>query len=485
MAGRFTGVSLGAQVAGNLTWAHDLEVTFSPEGISVLGAEDTQANTVPWSAVLGFAPGFTLTFPDGRPATELEAVLADRRLTFLVPAEQLPPAGVADLIALAPARSAATAAAPPASPPPRTPPPATAASTPAGHTPAGYTPPSSAPPGIRAAQSGVGPPPSPYGGMVVGAAGRPKKRSAKRTPVLIGAAAVVVVIAVVAGVLVVQNAGKKNKPAAAANVTRVTKPPATTTTTSPVPAHELSGPPASMSPSQAISDVVVQGSYLKGWDASGSFGQFVAGQQEVEDQSVEANPFFAGESANFEPAYELLQQCTNLPLDHLQLLTGNFYAGGPPTWETALFYPNGANPFATTPSPQLYSEASVVATPAVQESDMAAYAASSFSSCFTSFMTQYLRAALSQDGANVDSLTIERLPVASVPGVEAVEVELNAQEVISGSVYPIRQRLVFMGAGRLEQQVVGFDSPTDQIPLATWDNLVHRLQFQMEETAKR
>ena len=79
----FNGVSLGALVAGaegSKTWAHDLDLSVGDNGITVGGSEGAQASTLPWSAVRQFAPGFTLSFPDGRPATELEVALADRSL---------------------------------------------------------------------------------------------------------------------------------------------------------------------------------------------------------------------------------------------------------------------------------------------------------------------------------------------------------------------------------------------------------------------
>ena len=81
------------------------KLTVGDGGITVAGGEGTQASTLPWSAVRHFAPGFTLAFPDGRPATELEVALADRSLRFLVPANQLPPTLVAELVHLAPAPS--------------------------------------------------------------------------------------------------------------------------------------------------------------------------------------------------------------------------------------------------------------------------------------------------------------------------------------------------------------------------------------------
>ncbi len=108
MEAHFLGVSLGAEVSGSVggpTWAHDLEVSIGDTGIRVAGAAGTQASVLPWSAVRRFAPGFTLAFPDGRPATELEVALADRSLRFLVPADQLPPAVVTQLMQLAPAAS--------------------------------------------------------------------------------------------------------------------------------------------------------------------------------------------------------------------------------------------------------------------------------------------------------------------------------------------------------------------------------------------
>src|ERR1700722_4561212 len=98
MEAQFTGVSLGAGLSGSQTWAHDLDVSIGENGITVGGGETSPASTVPWSAVKHFAPGFTLVFPDGRPATELEVRLADRELNFLVPAEQLPSDLVAQLV---------------------------------------------------------------------------------------------------------------------------------------------------------------------------------------------------------------------------------------------------------------------------------------------------------------------------------------------------------------------------------------------------
>lgn len=108
MEAHFHGVSLGAALAGSSgsqTWAHDLELSVGTSGITVAGGEGAQASTLSWTAVKQFSPGFTLAFPDGRAATELDVVLADRSLSFLVPADQLPPALVVELVHLAPAPS--------------------------------------------------------------------------------------------------------------------------------------------------------------------------------------------------------------------------------------------------------------------------------------------------------------------------------------------------------------------------------------------
>src|ERR1700723_1480231 len=104
METQFTGVSLGATVSNSRSWAHDLDVSINTPGIAVSGP-GTQPSRLPWSAVKHFSPGFTLAFPDGRPATELEVTLPDRSLSFLVPVEQLPASGIADLVRFAAAQS--------------------------------------------------------------------------------------------------------------------------------------------------------------------------------------------------------------------------------------------------------------------------------------------------------------------------------------------------------------------------------------------
>jgi hypothetical protein len=485
----FTGVSLGATVTGSRSWAHELEVSLDDTGIAVSGP-GTQPSALPWSAVKHFAPGFTLAFPDGRPATEFELTLPDRSLSFLVPAEQLPASGVAELVrfAIEKSKEAQRSAAP-----------GTAGADTAGQVASG-----TAVPGIPA------PPPSPssvpLGYSVPGPRPRaaayqhqgfsepaykvptPKAPAAKkkrRRGMLVGAGGAVVAAAVAVVVILAIGGSPASRVVATTRTTRPGRAKPTTTTTSPAPAKELPGPPMSLSPASAINEVLVRGSDLHGWSVNSSYlgGQEQPGAGAAQSAENVGSPFGPSEVAVVEPSYEQLQQCSGLALDHLQLWTQNFYAGGPPTYASNSYQPNNVNASQYFETPQIYSVASEVATTSVQAQDLAAMAAPSFTGCLQGFFVSYLRSIEGQDGANVDNLTLVQVPVTTTPGVETLEWELNANLISGGDSTPIRQHLVILGAGRLEQFLVSIDSVDQPIPSATWKNVIRLVQHRMEVLA--
>ncbi len=485
MEAHFRGVSLGAVVSGSVggpTWAHDLEVSIGDTGITVAGAAGTQASTLPWSAVRQFAPGFTLAFPDGRPATELEVALADRSLRLLVPADQLPPTVVAQLMNLAPAPS------------PQTGPPAANPSPTQGVSPVKGTAPAPAPgtpldgaasglPGLSIAGTAGGVAGS-YGPEMITSRPPAKAAGRKRKPVLVGGLATIAIVAAVAVVAVMALGGATSKSSGATSTTAARSRRTTTPTTSPVPTHELSGPPASMTPNAATAAVLIKNSDLRGWKSNDDAGPEDAGQPQAFAQAVN-DPFLPSASSVVEPAYAILQQCSNLPLDHMQLFTGNYYSGGPPTWNSSSYNPSNSNPTQLSVTPQIFSIASEVATPSVEQSDFASIAGTSFPSCFGSFMTSYLRGIYGQMGGTVDSLKSTGTPISQVPGVETVDVVVKAQLVVSGDVFNFRNTFVLMGAGRLEELLEGYDSTNEPIPSGTWSALVSTLQHRMEATASQ
>jgi hypothetical protein len=156
----------------------------------------------------------------------------------------------------------------------------------------------------------------------------------------------------------------------------------------------------------------------------------------------------------------------------------------PPTWTSNTYIPAGDNFNDLSPTtPQILSTASVVPTSAVQESDLSAYAQSSFAACLNSYFLSFVRATVSQQGGNVDSMRTVPVAVASVPGVETVEYDLQAEIVASGDVVPYRNRMIFIGAGRMEEMLQGFDSTAEPIPSTTWNALVGTLQHRMATVA--
>jgi hypothetical protein len=480
----FTGVSLGATVTGSRSWAHELEVSVNDAGIAVSGPE-TQPSALPWNAVKHFAPGFTLAFPDGRPATEFEVTLPDRSLSFLVPADQLPASGVAELVRFAiekskdAQRSAATGttgqgAAAMAVPGIPAPPPSPSS------VPLGYTAPGPRPRAAAAPRQVLSEP-----AYKVPTSQAPVRKKKPRRGMLVGAGGVIVAAAVAVVVIVAIGGSPASRVVATTRTTRPGRPKPTTTTTSPAPAKELPGPPQSMSPGSAINEVLVRGSDLHGWSVNSSYlgGQELPGAGAAQSAENVGSPFGPSEVAVVEPSYEQLQQCSGLALDHLQLWTQNFYAGGPPTYASNSYQPNNVNSSQYFETPQIYSVASEVATTSVQVQDLAAMAAASFPSCLQGFFVSYLRSIEGQDGANVDNLTLVQVPVTATPGVETLEWELNADLIAGGDSTPIRQHLVILGAGRLEQFLVSIDSVDQPIPSATWKNVIRLVQHRMEVLA--
>lgn len=447
MEAHFSGVSLGAGLAEAQTWAHDLDVSIGENGITVGGTETAPSSTVPWSAVKHFAPGFTLVFPDGRPATELEVRLADRDLNFLVPAEQLPPQLVAQLLRIAPESTAR--------PDPRKP-----------WVPKDSTLTSNGKAAVRTSRRK-----SDGGG-----------RNGKR--VLVAAVGVAVVIAVVLGVTLGSGASTKTAGKTTTTTTRVTTRKTTPTTISPVPVHELPGPPDSVQPKAALTEVLIRSTDLHGW--KGAYGNVndVPGAPQA-DADTSFDPFVPSASSVVEPSFGVLQQCSNLALTHLQLLTGNYYAGGPPTWNSATYYPSDQNLTQQTVTPQLYSIASLVSSVADQKSDFAAMASPGFASCLSSYFSSYLRASYSQQGYTVDDLSVTREPVTTVSGVETLKFVLAGQLVEAGDVFEFRNTVVFIGAGRIEQMVSGYDSTDQPIPSGTWRILLAHLQNRMKVVASK
>jgi hypothetical protein len=444
-------------------------------GITVEG-DGTQASILPWSAVQRFAPGFTLAFPDGSPATELEVTLADRTLNFLIPAEQLPSGVVSDLMRMAPAPSQ------------HSPQHGTRSET---HASNGSS--------IGSARNGAG-----FGAASSGSSGTtqvlsppmlgteyatviatPPQRTTgndKKPRVLFGAVAVGVVV-IVAVVLVLALGGSTKKVTSTTSTT-ARRPRSTTATTSPVPKHELAGPPISMNPATATAAILVKTSDLKGWKSQGGAGQQIAGQSQAIYQSAD-NPFLPATSAVVEPSFGVLQQCSNLAPDHLQLWTQNYYAGGPPTWDSNQYTPTAVNPTQLSPTPEIFSVASVVATAGDQERDLAAVASSSFPSCLGTYFDSFLRALDGQDGDNVDGLTLTPVAVKPAPGVETLEFNLSGQIVYNGDAVPFRNRFVLMGSGRLETLIAGYDSTNQPIPSRTWQDLLTGIQHRMETTASK
>jgi len=484
---RFRDVSLGATATVDQSWAHHLELVVNEEGITVDGGDEgvaehiggaDQATNLPWDAVRRFAPGFALAFPDGSPATELQVTLADRELRLLVPADQLPPAQLRDLVSSAQSHMAQ------------------------GSTDSRVAQPGSATHDKDAndssasgvAVSGV----AHDAPIMVTSSKRPTGRS--RRPVALGSAAVVVVAAIVATVLVVSGGGSAARKDLASQTrtlgtgkgrstrrrtTSSASTTSTTATTSPVPSTELSGPPSSVSPATAIAAVLIRPSDVRGWISNGAAGQDVAGDGQAVAASTTGNPILPSASSLVEPSYGILQQCSGLPADHLQLMTGNYYSGGPPTYNSNDFSNGAVNATQLQPTPQLFSVASEVASPQVQESDFSAFAARSFPSCLASFFTSYDRAEYGQLGANVDSVSVHAVAIPSVPGVETLEFILNAQLVSAGDVIGFRNTFFLLGAGRLEEAVVGTDSTDDPIPSTTWRALLATIEHRMEATAGR
>ena len=446
MEAHFNGVSLGAGLAGSLTWAHDLDVSIGENGITVGAGASTPASTVPWSAVKYFSPGYTLVFPDGRPATELEVRLADRELNFLIPADQLSADLVSQLLRIAPESA-------------------------------------------ERSESAKGRRPSPEIGYV-STNGKASARTQKdggrgsRKVVAIAAVGVVVVVAVVLGVTLGGGASTKSGTGTTTTTRVTTKGKTTPTTVSPVPAHELPGPPDSVNPKTALQTVLIKGTDLHAWKNGSGAAQDFPGQSQADSDSF-YDPFVPSPSSVLEPSFGVLQQCSNLPLTHLQLVTGNYYAGGPPTWNSATYYPADQNLTQQNVTPQLYSIASLVSSVADQKADFAVMATPGFASCLSSFFSSYLRATFSQQGYTVDDLAVKAVPVTSVSGVETLEFQLTAQLVESGDVFSFRNTMVFLGAGRIEELVSGYDSTDQPIPSVTWRTLLANIHHRMTVVASK
>jgi hypothetical protein len=450
-------------VAGSQTWAHDLEVSIDDDGITVAGRDGSGASTVGWSAVEAFAPGFTLAFPDGKPATELQVKLADRDLNFLVPAEQLAPDLVAQLVSMAaekgaterPAAENATGS--------------TYAEKSSTYVPlAAYD--ASAMVGVGAVDAGPG---------MVGPA-KPEKRAPGNLKVLLVAGvAAAVLVAVVLGVTLGGGASAKS---VTSTTTRGRK--TTDTSVSSSPTRELPGPPGSVNPKVAINEVLIRGSDLPGWKVGIGASEDSPGQPQADADST-YDPFVPSDSSLLEPSFGVLQQCSSLALSHLQLLTGNYYAGGPPTWNSATYYPSDENLTQQDVTPQLYSIASLVGSVADQQSDLDAMANPGSASCLSSFFSSYLRAVLSQENDTIDGMTVVAKPVTSVPGVETLEFVLTGQLIQSGDVFGFRNTMIFLGAGRLEVMVSGYDSTDQPIPSGTWKVVLANLQHRMTVVASK
>jgi hypothetical protein len=295
----------------------------------------------------------------------------------------------------------------------------------------------------------------------------------------------VIVAAVVAVVVILAIGGSPASRVVA--TTRTTRPsrPRPTTTTSPAPTKELPGPPLSMSPAAAINEVLIRGTDLHGWTVDDPGGVESPGAGAAQSAEEVGSPLGPSEVAVVEPSYEQLQQCSGLALDHLQLWTQNFYAGGPPTYASNSYQPNNVNGSQYFATPQIYSVGSEVARTSVQAQDLAAMATPTFTSCLESFFVTYLRSIESEEGANVDNLTLIQVPVTSPRGVETLEWELNADLISEGDSLPIRQHLVILGAGRLEQFLVSIDSQNQPIPSATWTRVIGSLQHRMEVLASK
>ena len=311
---------------------------------------------------------FHSRLPDGRPATELEVTLADRELNFLVPADQLPSDLVAQLVHIAAESAERTDS------------------------------------GTQVRTAGV----VTSDGIAAGRSSGSKEKSpvlaGKR--LLVALVGIAVVVAVVLGVTLGSGASPKAA-GTSTTTTRVTSGKTTPPTASPVPTHELTGPPDSIDPQAALVEVMIHSADLKSWKVAYGDVQDYPGQPQA-DADSNYDPFVPSASSVLEPSFGILQQCSALPLTHIQLLTGNYYAGGPPTWSSATFYPSNENLTQQSVTPQLYSIASLVSTVEDQKSDFAAMASPGFASCLSSYFSANLRATFSQQGDSVDDLSVKR-----------------------------------------------------------------------------
>jgi hypothetical protein len=484
MDSHFTGVSLGATVSGSRSWAHELEVSITDAGIAVSGPE-TQPSALPWSAVRHFAPGFTLAFPDGSPATELEVTLPDRSLSFLIPADQLPASGVAELVRFAVEQSKPTPDTPAATAAPAIPPPPpgspTGSAVGSSSVPLGYSAPGPRPVAATTPQRGTYPEP-----VYKVATPTPPAKKKPRRRMLVGAGGVLVAAAIAVVVILAIGGSPASRVVATTRTTRPNKPKTTTTTTTPPkPLKELPGPPLSMSPTTALDSVIVHTTDLKGWQDIYPGGVEVPGAGAAISAETVGSPLTPSEAAVVEPSFEALQQCSGLPLDHLQLWDGNYYAGGPPTYASNTYEPPDVNASQAFTTPEIYSFASEVGTTSTQEQDMADMAAPSFTGCLQSFFLSYFRAIESQLNGNVDNLTVAKVAVSSEPGVETLEWVLNANTVYQGVTTPLRQHYVILGAGRLEQFLASVDSQDQPIASATWTHEIGLTQHRMQVVASK
>ena len=171
-------------------------------------------------------------------------------------------------------------------------------------------------------------------------------------------------------------------------------------------------------------------------------------------------------------------------LDHMQLFTGNYYSGGPPTWNSDSYNPSNSNPSQLSITPQLFSIASEVATP----SDQAERLRRNGEPFFPFVLRQLLDLVPPSDlrpGRRYRRLAYRyghRCQLRSRVWRRSSSC-VTAQLVASGDVFNFRNTFALMGAGRLEELLEGYDSTNHPIPSRTWSVLLSTLQHRMEATA--
>jgi hypothetical protein len=159
-----------------------------------------------------------------------------------------------------------------------------------------------------------------------------------------------------------------------------------------------------------------------------------------------------------------LASCSGLPLSHVGVLTGGAQRGGPQVIPSSIFVLNsGLRPTAI-------SVTSVVATAAVEQTDLAALLKPGMAHC----LDNYYDSSFSTEHISIPPV-VNRFTVPEHPGEQAIGLDVHIGITSNGRQAVYDYDVVIIGAGRIEI-ALGAQQNDEPFPNATLDHVVESME---------